>query len=91
MARQKFYFVTGEMVCTQTAHTLLDAWLSVETQGFRNGAEFTRRENNEIAAYDNAGNLLARRTWLQWHNELMTDTYGTDWQEKLEHAERLTR
>lgn len=91
MAWKTFYFVVGEMVCTQIAHSLLDAWLSVELQGGRNGVEFTSRANNQIVAYDAAGAVLASQTWLQWHDQLMTDTYGADWKDKIEHAERLTR
>ena len=89
--RQKFWFVVGEIVCGQMAHNVLDAWFKVEAGNGKYGCEFTKDENRSIEAYTVDGDLIARRTWNEWHAALMADTYGDDWKESIKRAEALAR
>jgi len=89
MAVQQFRFVSGEMVCTVSSCSVLDAWLMVENAKGRFGSEFTREQNALIEAYDAQGVAIAKRTWQQWHELLLEDTYGPDWRKITEHAAKL--
>lgn len=89
MAKRLFRFVSGDMVCSMSSVTLMDAWLKVELAKGKYGAEFTRDRNAVIVAYDAQGNVLGTRTWVQWHEMLMEDTYGADWRAVHAHAVKL--
>ena len=89
--RQTFWFVVGEIVCGQSAYTLLDAWFKVEAANGKYGCEFTKEENRTIEAYTADGQLVASKTWEGWHDALMADTYGKDWKESAARAEALAR
>lgn len=91
MARQKFWFVVGDVACGKIASNVLDAWLSVEIAGGKHGAEFTEGTGHLIEAYDSECTLLASRTWEQWHSEVLRDTYGDAWREHCDNAAKLMR
>lgn len=86
--RQKFYFVAGEQVITRQSITVLDAWNSLEIYAKTNPIpdEFRRLP---ITATDAEGQTIATRTWANWHQELLRDTYGDDFQAIANRANSL--
>ncbi len=80
--RQKYHFMAGKRRMQAVASSLLDAWLAIEIKTHSSkkpiASEFRERP---IEAYDQAGKLLATRTWEEWHAELMRDTYGENWRD----------
>jgi hypothetical protein len=90
MMRQNFYFVAGEQVMTKAAANVLDAFLAIHNKA-RKTPIANEFRTLAIEAYDEAGVLLGKRTWQQWHEAVLRDIYGEGWQEKLEHAQALSR
>ena len=91
MARQLFHFIAGEQHMQFASISPLDAWLNLTVYAKRNPvADEFRRLPIECYAGDSTS-PLAKRTWDQWQDALMQDTYGDNWQEKLDHASELMK
>lgn len=83
-----FYFAAGEQVMTIRSSTVLDAWLALTVKAAKMpiASEFRRLP---IEAMDAEGNRIEKRTWEQWQEALLRDTYGPGYQAVLKHAESL--
>lgn len=83
-----WYFVAGEQVITVSSRTVLDAWLKIEIRARRYpiASEF---QNLLIEAYSVDGVVVAKRSWQQWHDAVLQDTYGDNFREILDAAVEL--
>jgi hypothetical protein len=77
-----FRFVAEHEVITAHASNVLDAWLVVERLNER-GILPDVFKTRLIAAYTASGKLVDTKTFDQWHNALMTDTYGPEWRDVI--------
>jgi hypothetical protein len=89
-ARQLFHFVTGDQHMQRASFCCLDAFLAIEVYARTRPIACEFREK-PIECYDEAGNLIGKKTWEKWHAELMQDTYGHNWQEHIDTATDLAK
>jgi len=88
MTRQLFHFVAGEQHVQFTSRNHLDAFLAFSIAANRKpfAAEFRELP---IEVYDQEGNFIGTKSWGAWKNDVLRDTYGADFEAKLEESARL--
>lgn len=83
-----FHFVAGEMHIQFKARNVLDAFLAFQIYAGKKPIAADYRAF-PIESYDDAGNLIGKRTWNEWRDEVLKDTYGENWNDQIEHAADL--
>ena len=82
-----WYFVAGEQVVTVRSYTVHDAWMKVAGRTrYPLASEF---RTLPIEAYDADGIVIAKRSWQEWDEAVLRDTYGKNFRSILDHAADL--
>lgn len=91
MAKYIFSHETMDYVIPYEASNPLNAWNGIEIRkrhAIYPDAFFT---SGQVSCYLLDGTLVATMTANAWHNAVLRDTYGDDWEQIMSRAEVLIR